>query len=61
MPTRTYPGGRLSSGQVALMIPASISFVREISEELLPYEMVGNRRRYKTEDVEAYLEGKKRP
>lgn len=47
---------RLTSGQVAAMLHCSIPMVHRIPVEELPYHRVGTHRRYKFEDVQAYIQ-----
>jgi hypothetical protein len=57
---KTYPGGRLSTGQAAKLLFCSVSYLRTIDKEKLDYVTVGNRRRYLVEDVQRYSRALKR-
>jgi hypothetical protein len=58
---KMLPGGRLSSGQAAHMLSCSISHVRKISKDELPYIKVGTHRRYLPKDVINYMEKEQAP
>jgi excisionase family DNA binding protein len=61
-PIETTIPALLDDEQVAYLLGCSLRFVRRLADERrIAYQLIARRRRYRPEDVRAYLDAERRP